>query len=267
MRKRTNFAEQHISLDMQVSAIPGSVTRRQFLQALVAAGASVALPMPLAAASVEAINAAWQQAVERPWYFEVSEWGTIVEPGIQEPKTWADLYSLSAVRPRDTERLVGAVQGVYPLQSELQRHAEERREELALELDAVAGDSSRRVKLEQLIEDVDDPEWGWAAWIRQQGTDGIEAVWELVQQWLSQPVDWAQSDYFPADWHGTGRAYQFFRGMESELLEALGVEIVEGACPGSDYFAAELHLPIEEANAHAAERGLPFRFRPEEVRS
>ena len=95
----------------------------------------------------------------------------------------------------------------------------------------------------------------------------MDGVWDVVQEWLTQPVDWDQSDYFPADWHGTGRAYQFFGQMDPEVLDALGVVIVEGDHPGSDYFAAELRSEIDEANAKAWELGLPLRFRSERVQS
>ncbi len=46
-----------------------------------------------------------------------------------------------------------------------------------------------------------------------------------------------------------------------ELLDALGVLIVEGEHPGSSYYAAELRNDIEEANGVAQSLGLPFRFK------
>ena len=251
----------------RLSEALGNINRRHFLQALVAMGASVALPGPLEEASAEAIESAWQRALDAPWCFEVNEWRTIVEAGVREPEIWADLYNVSDVRPRDPEQLIREVEDIYPLQMELQRRAESRCEDLAAELGQLRVGSPRHAHIEQLLEDLSDPDMGWAEWIRLEGKAGIDGVWGVVQEWLAQPVDWGQADYFPADWHGTGRAYQFFRQMDQDALDALGVVIVEGCHPGSDYFAAELRGEIEDANAAAERLGLPFRFRPEEVRS
>lgn len=44
------------------------------------------------------------------------------------------------------------------------------------------------------------------------------------------------------------------------MLEALGIIIIEGDCPGSSYLSAELRIPIEAANQIAAARGWEVRF-------
>jgi hypothetical protein len=49
--------------------------------------------------------------------------------------------------------------------------------------------------------------------------------------------------------------------MDGQMLDALGVVIVEGDHPGSTYFAAELRGAMKVANAVAEKEGLPFRFR------
>ena len=49
--------------------------------------------------------------------------------------------------------------------------------------------------------------------------------------------------------------------MEADILDLLGIVVVEGEHPGSTYYAAELRQPIEAANAAAEALGLPFRFR------
>jgi hypothetical protein len=53
----------------------------------------------------------------------------------------------------------------------------------------------------------------------------------------------------------------FFQDMDGEMLDALGVVIVEGDHPGSTYFAAELRGEMNVANAVAEREGLPFPFR------
>ena len=73
-------------------------------------------------------------------------------------------------------------------------------------------------------------------------------------------MDWSQSEWFPVDWGAQGSAFRYFSSMEYEVLEKLGIVIVEGDRPGSTYFAAELRQPIADANEAAAKLALPFRF-------
>ncbi len=71
-----------------------------------------------------------------------------------------------------------------------------------------------------------------------------------------------ESDYERADiggYSGRGQALCFFRD-EFEDNDLFDIVIVEGDCPGSSYFAAELRMNIEQANALAAECAVPIRF-------
>ena len=52
----------------------------------------------------------------------------------------------------------------------------------------------------------------------------------------------------------------YFRDMDEESLEQIGVVIVEGDRPGSTYYAAELRGDIREANKAAKRAGLNVRF-------
>ena len=56
-------------------------------------------------------------------------------------------------------------------------------------------------------------------------------------------------------------AYRFFSAMDYADLRTLGVKVIEGECPGSSYFEAELRIPIDEANARAEAAGIPVRFK------
>jgi hypothetical protein len=48
--------------------------------------------------------------------------------------------------------------------------------------------------------------------------------------------------------------------MDYESLLLLGVEVIEGEHPGSTYYAADLRIGIEEANAAAEAARIPARF-------
>ena len=48
----------------------------------------------------------------------------------------------------------------------------------------------------------------------------------------------------------------------NEVIELLGIEIVEGEYPGSSYYAAELSMSIDEANKIAEQNKVAIRFVP-----
>ncbi len=214
------------------------MNRRQFLQTLASLGASFSIPAVLQTASAAQVDEAWVEALANPWFFEVGEFGAIVEPGVPEPRIRSDVFSVWDREPRDPEHLISEVEGIEPLASAFQGLAADEGDEL-------------------------DPDDGWKALVRRDGKAGIDRYWEFIERWLDEPIDWGESDWFPSDWHGQGKALAFFQGMDGDTLHEIGVVIVEGDCPGSSYFAAELRNELEDANAAAQRLGLPFRFRAE----
>lgn len=267
MSKDVKSRDEAGSSDPQVSAVSGTLTRRRFLQALAAVGATVALPVSIAVASSEAIDAAWEQALREPWYFVVGEFGTIVDPSIAEPKIRADVFDIWEGSLTHPESLIRAVEPVAPLVSALQAYADDHLSELEYEVEQMSPRTPGRAAKVRLIKAMSHPDDGWKGWVRHEGAEGIGQFRKFVERWLSEPIDWGESEWFGRDWGGQGQAYRFFQGMDSETCDALGIVIVAGDCPGSSYFAAELHHEIADANAAAERLGLPFRFRPEEVRS
>lgn len=240
-----------------------SVCRRLFLQGLSALGASIVLPGPIEKASASSIDAAWDKLVAEPWYFEISEFGAIVEPGVPEPEVRSDVFDVWHSQSGNPEDLISAIEELYPLISAFQYLAEVRCEELESEIRRLDPGSQQRVNCERLLAEISDADCGWQVMIRHDGTAGIDQHWDFIQHWLDEPIDWSESDWFPSDWDGYGRAFRFFQDMDRDVLDALDIAIVEGDRPGSDYIAAELRQPIAAANAAAAQLGLPFRFRPE----
>ena len=68
---------------------------------------------------------------------------------------------------------------------------------------------------------------------------------------------------------GSAAAYRLFYGYDycdefepNEVIELLSIELVEGEYPGSSYYAAELSIPVEEANAIAEQNNVLIRFVP-----
>ena len=65
-----------------------TIDRRSFLQSLIVLGAAITLP---AKATPAQVDKAWQEALAAPWYFDVSDLGTIIEAGGEEPSVNSDV--------------------------------------------------------------------------------------------------------------------------------------------------------------------------------
>ncbi len=86
-----------------------------------------------------------------------------------------------------------------------------------------------------------------------------EVRWE-IERWLDEHPD--EYDWERADLTGiTGQGYAlcYFRD-EFEYCAEFDIAIIEGEHPGSSYYAAELRMPVDEANKLAEQMGLPIRF-------
>lgn len=214
--------------------------RRQFLQAMAALGVGSVLPsVALANAPAAIIDAAWIAAQREPLTFYVSSWGTISFGanedwqqcrrqlfGLEPARTPADLVSLA-----DQHWRLGAV------------------------LDQAWVDWS-----DDDLPPRDPDEGVWRDGLATATTAQLEHLIDVANEWLEDPAD--EYDWEVATLRGDteqGAALGFFRG-EAELNALFNIEIVEGAHPGSSYYAAELRMPVDEANALAAAEGLPLRF-------
>ena len=235
------------------------INRRHFLANLAALGAAIVLPEQ--ATSTE-VDEAWEQVLLEPWFFEVDDARTILEPDGQEPKICSDVYdciSLSHIETSDD--LIDEVEQYQELRSHFASLAASELEDVEMELD---GDKvnllerARLLALQAVLQDQDD---GWQDWIRLAGQAGLPRFKSELEEWLASPVDWMQNEFWPRGWSSQGKALSFFQQLDGEIVDGLGVVIVEGDHPGSSYYAAELHLSIDHANQTALLLELPFRFR------
>jgi hypothetical protein len=82
-----------------------------------------------------------------------------------------------------------------------------------------------------------------------------------LRKCLSKPPNLNfEDDYLPDCATAQGSALEYFREMDQDSLNLLGVKVIEGEHPGSTYYAAELHRTINEANLAAESAGLPVRY-------
>jgi len=264
------------------------INRRQFLAALAGLGAAVILPENATAAQV---NAAWTRLLASPWYFDVDDQGTLVEAGVADPMTRSDVWDdISISRMTKPQDLIYAVEDCEPLVDHFRSLASDELDELQAELDedddirrdladadyeldeddrASLSDSlmdaAKRERLERLVKLLSNEENGWERWVKDAGIDGLPRFHAVVEEWLREPVDLNDLEWFTDDFGGQGKAFTFFQHTAANVAEELGVVIVEGEHPGSTYFAAELRNSVEDANAVAERLGLPFRFREDAV--
>ena len=240
------------------------INRRSFLQGLIAAGASYALP---ANASEIQINQVWEEAKANPWFFELNEHGTLNDENVNEAAVWKDIYGGSGTEFINIESVINEVERCSPLVNYLNEklYYEIRilEEQISSTQKEIANNESVELQLKvdalkEFLIEYDEPCRGW---IELEGDEGLEKFSLLVAEWLQEPVDWDQSEMFPMTTFAQGSAFRFFESQPVELLNLLGVVIMHGEHPGSSYYAAELRKDIEKANMTAEEHGLPFRFK------
>ena len=212
------------------------MNRRDFLKSLAAIGVALTVPFEaLTAAPDSVIDSAWQAALDSPATFYVGEYGTLsTDAELYYPSTRAEMLQLDAVCNYD-------------------------------DLVSLAHDECG---VASLIEDwmTDDqdgvahPESDWTKWIARADEDTVGALITRTNNWLDAEPD-------SGDWEsatirgntGQGSALHFFRDVFDES-DMFNIVIIEGDCPGSSYFAAELQMGIDEANVLAAEYDIPMRF-------
>ena len=239
-----------------------NIQRRGFLLSLIALGASYALQDR---ATAQEVNQVWKRALADPWHFSVNDHGTIVEPDHPQQESWGDIFNISTAHMSTSQELIGEVEGCVPLQSHMQNLASDELDDLQHELEELgARNSARRAHLRRLIKALEsDPDEGWRDWIDIEGPRHFERFRAMIQNWADGPADYRQSEWFPIGWGAQGKAKLFFESLDRQVLDALGVVIVDGEHPGSTYYAAELLKDLDDANRAAAELALPFRFQRE----
>lgn len=235
-----------------------AINRRSFLQSLIGLGAAIALPVEATDAQIDCV---WEAALKAPWFFEVTYAGSIVEPDGQEPKINSDVYDISLVYLKTPQDLIGEVDQYDELRGHFQTLAADELEDVELLLEAEGVTAVERKRLLALQAALQDEDEGWKAWLRSERTGGLPRFKRHIEEWLARDVNWSGMEFWPRDWSSQGKALQFFQSMDGDIVDELGVVIVEGDHPGSTYFAAELRTTIEEGNAAARRLGLPFRFK------
>jgi hypothetical protein len=141
------------------------------------------------------------------------------------------------------------------------------REEIQFDFDATSGKSGILAKRSNVLKArlnamPKEPEEGAESWLLTLINSEFEDhVVPEIEQWFDSPPNWNwEDDYLPKNSTSHGAALDFFQNMDEGDLDVIGVVIIEGEHPGSTYYAAELELDLDTANAAAAQAGIPIRF-------
>lgn len=215
--------------------------RRAFLKTLVALGVAVTVPVDLTTASPTEVDQAWTAAASRWQLFEVNRYGTLSFANFESPRTRRDAYDL----PEAAKITANDIEDCGPLSRHLECY-----------FDELVADHE-----EELIAAGIDPELGWRAWYESTSDEARAAVARAIEAWLDEEPDWGdewEDLYVTGD--PQGAAYYYLRTQAWDALDALSIKIVEGDHPGSTYFAAELRIDPDAANAIAERLGLDVRF-------
>ena len=231
------------------------MNRRRFLQTLAALGASIALPFDLSARLADQslpppddiVDRAWMLATRQWGLFEVDDYGTLSYANFEEPRTRREIYNENTVADFDVQR-IEARSSLCMLIQDCFRES----------IEGGAGFDLGMAQDQDIDERVEND---WPQWFVQAIGPDRQAIDAQINAWLDDEPDWdAEGEAIYRSGTAQGAAYHYFCSQPLEDLEVLGIRVIEGDCPGSSYFAAELHLSPEEANAIAIEQDWAIRF-------
>ena len=218
--------------------------RREFLKILPGLGVALALPYHAIALAPEAeIQKAWEAVEADPPTFDVGGYRrTLTIPDFQGPVTRRDCM------PDFWLQDIPSADYLIPLAEDDCR------------IEAVLAQAY--LDSERMGGEVwDVPGQEWKIWLRAD-RDHVSCAASRIEDWLDE-TDLHEADWDQAEANGeTARsAAMRFWEREDELCRLFSVDIVEGECPGSSYYAAELTISVDDANEIARKNGIPFTFR------
>ena len=247
-----------------------TISRRQFLKLASGIGLGIAIaPLNLDAATTKNIDHLWKDANDAPMFFDVTDYGTLSVADYPEPKYRHDVYDINSDWQESPSTLALAASSCIPLSwfaADLHREALEIKYQSAHDsLYALIGCPSAVIKIMSNARknwgDSDCPEVV-QAWLEELNPADFEDAVVEVKGWLDAEPNWSyEYEYFDDCANGQSAALSFFRTIDHDSISGIEIEIVEGEHPGSTYYAAELVMDADEANAIAIRDGIPLRFR------
>lgn len=206
--------------------------------------------------------------------FAVDLRGILTPLGFKEPTTRAaafesEVYDWSG----SPEDLAEVAERFPPLEWLLNDLYQEARDQL---LESITAETKRpaspqasrtlRELEKQLAAMPEEPCDGLRDWLQRFESAQFQTILvPKIQAWLAEAPRPDESDFAQAASGHTAAFYFFQDQFEEDFAphspEDIGVEVIEGLHPGSDFCAAFLRIPIAQANAKATALGIPIRLR------
>jgi len=203
------------------------------------------------------------------YWFDVDDSGTLTDPLFVAKTRRVDLYSnIARDWNKSPANLVLEMGACPPLAWCIHELYSNARDALEEQLDDVDVDTRKgkaaAVKLRAKLDDMPaEPEGNADRWLANLDDKTFSAtVVPAVDKWLADEPDYRwEDDYVDRDSSAEGAAFQFFRALDHDELDAMGVGMVEGDRPGSNLCYAVLQVDVKVANRGAEKTHQPFRFR------
>ena len=228
-----------------------NINRREFLLGLVSLGA-VPLIGGFDLHIIEDIDEAWETLTDQPYIFHVYS-NTIYDKSYESPKTNRDAFDIFG--SVDTlDGLKGVMEECTPFEWHVSSLYEEFRNNIRNKVE-----QDTWAKYYEAWSEVDD-----ITLVRWVSVYGMKVFLETMDQELTSFLNahFSASDHgvfaaVPVD--GAAYVYHFFES-EYAFSKMLSIDLIEGYHPGDDSQAAELTIPIDEANRICTENDIPVHF-------
>jgi len=196
-------------------------------------------------------------------FFSVTPEGVIIVPDIPEPEIRSDVFE--QVDPsgiHSCRDLIELIESCPPLEGRFQDLSAAYLKENSRLSSTVDHLVAHRSGSQQLILRAlrRNPDGAWRQWIEYSGDAVLEEFLQHVHDWLDEDIDWNESDHFDGYWNGQQAAFTYFDDLPYAILKAVGIKVIDGDVPGSNFRAAKLQKSVEEANQMAELLEQEFRF-------
>jgi hypothetical protein len=238
--------------------------RRSFLSGLVAVSILPASLRNLPTEEIVPSDEIWKVVEEEPTIFIIRSGGTIDLAVDIAPITRGEAFDFGSYELQSAKILAERANEVQPIMWALQEQYENFRTVQLNELYATEDDERIQAYEEKWPEYANEELT--CIWVENLSTEEFRDLCTEMEKWSESEPNWLhEADYFDVPASGQDYSLTFFRDYtDPKVLERLGIEIIEGEHPGSTYYAAELTIPVEDANRRAEEAGIPIRFSAEE---
>ncbi len=175
-----------------------------------------------------------------PITFKVYDGGTLAIDGVEESPTRGDCWGLYLSTPPTADQVVSIMDENWDAKQVIGQ--------VCLDAQGI-GDQDPDLEIEEL-----------RVWLQASPENLQKAAGEL-SKWLDDTT-LNEGDYDQAALSGItpqDAALLFWRDGDLDP-DDFGIEIIEGECPGSSYYAAELRKPIDYANEVAQRLGVAVEF-------